>query len=227
MLGFFPALGGTIRDLLFAPHLTCRGIGRGHPLGRPLSFFLTMSLLMGIVLMLIYGALILALPALMPQMEGLPADNPLGQLSAFELPSLLFGAGVGLIVLLVGMVVYAFVASLFYHILLLIFGGAQEGFSATFGVFCYVTGATWILGLIPCVGGFVQVLWALVSLTLGFAAAHKTSVWRPILANALILFVCCGLYAGIYFFSLSMQATLQEAMGMPTLQEIPAPPFEE
>jgi hypothetical protein len=97
---------------------------------------------------------------------------------------------------LIGIPVAPFIAAAIYHALLMAFGGARESFQKTFAVTCYVLGAVSPFQLVPCCGPFVQLVWGMVSLSVGLAVAHRTDTWRAVLAVvAALLIGCCGFMA--------------------------------
>jgi len=185
-------MGLTIGDMLFKPGQVCQGIGRGHRLGKPLSFYVTISFLLGVLVVALLAVLLAFLPAILaniPQSEGVDLNQILGLGAAMWIG---MGAAI-LVAVVVGAIVWAFVASAVYHVILAIFGAAKEGFAATFAVTCYAFGSTAILMLIPCVGSIIQLIWLIFALALGYAAAHKTDVWRTACSTVLVFLLCCGL----------------------------------
>jgi hypothetical protein len=101
---------------------------------------------------------------------------------------------IGLIVLFVLAViplmiaVGIFVYSGILHLLLLIVGGANNGFEATFRVVAYSQAAQ-ILGIIPFVGGWIGGIWQLIIQVIGIREIHETSYLRVILAFVIPLVV--------------------------------------
>jgi len=190
--GYFGSMGMTLRDMLFSPGDVCRGIGKDHGLGKPLSFYLTISFFLALLVVALLGVVLALLPVVVsqvPEVEGLDLSQVLGAGIGIWL-----AAGLGILVAVMIMItIWAFVASAVYHVLLAIFGAAKEGFAATFAVTCYAFGSTSILVLIPCVGGIVQWVWLIFALTLGYAAAHKTDIWRTASVTVLMFLLCCGI----------------------------------
>jgi hypothetical protein len=86
-----------------------------------------------------------------------------------------------------------FVWSLIVHLVLVLFGGAASGFTATLRVVCY-SQTTAVAVLIPVVGGLIQPIWALVLQIIGLSRAHRVSGGKAALAVLLPLAVCCGCF---------------------------------
>ncbi len=67
------------------------------------------------------------------------------------------------------------------HLLLMLLGGNQLGFEATFRVAAYAKAAG-VLALLPFCGGFVAVLWELAIDVIGLYRIHATDPWRALVA---------------------------------------------
>jgi hypothetical protein len=81
-----------------------------------------------------------------------------------------------------------FINSALLHILLLLVGGAKNGFEATFRVVCY-SQAAHLLSLIPIMGGWIDGIWKLVVQIIGVREIHETSYGRVIIAFLIPLFL--------------------------------------
>ncbi|MDK2970976.1 MAG: hypothetical protein PWP23_731 [Candidatus Sumerlaeota bacterium] len=77
------------------------------------------------------------------------------------------------------------------HLCLMIVGGANKGFEATFRVCCYAAAIN-LLAIIPCVGGYIAGPWMIVAQILGVINTHETDTWRGVMAVLLPIIVCCG-----------------------------------
>jgi hypothetical protein len=77
------------------------------------------------------------------------------------------------------------------HLCLMVMGGANKGFEATFRVCCYATAIN-LLAIIPCVGGYIAGPWIIVAQIIGVINAHETDTWRGVMAVLLPMIVCCG-----------------------------------
>jgi len=103
-----------------------------------------------------------------------------------------YGAAV-IVVVPIGVVVSSFIASGILHLCLMIVGGANRTFEATYAVVAYVTGCTSLFNLVPMCGGLIAGVWAIVGEILGVREAHKTTTGKAVLAVLLPLICCCGL----------------------------------
>lgn len=90
----------------------------------------------------------------------------------------------------------SFVSSGILHMALVLVGGARKPFETTFRVFCYASGATSALQLVPLCGGWFYSIASLIYCVIGLKEAHRTELWRPILAVFLVFLVCCGVVFG-------------------------------
>lgn len=84
-----------------------------------------------------------------------------------------------------------FLWSAILHLMLLILGGAANGFAATLRVVAY-TGTSNILNVIPFCGGLLAAVWGMVLAVIGLAASHRISTGKAVLAVLLPLLLCCA-----------------------------------
>ena len=98
------------------------------------------------------------------------------------LAAALFGATLG-----------GFIVAGIYHIGLLMFGGANAGFEATYRVVAFGTGSVYMLVPIPLVGPFFALVMYFVVLIYGLLYAHETTGGRAALAVFVPFFLatCC------------------------------------
>jgi hypothetical protein len=110
-----------------------------------------------------------------------------------------FGAMVGtsvsfamLVGRLVAVAVVPFILAGLIHLSLMLVGGANKTFEATFRVISFSQGSTAPLQLVPCCGGLVALVWFLVASCIGVARTHEIDTGRAALAVLLPIIVCCG-----------------------------------
>lgn len=82
------------------------------------------------------------------------------------------------------------ISSCIAHLFLLLFGGARNGFAATFRALCYVQVATLAL-VVPFCGGLFVVIAGVVLEILGFSALHRISIGKSAAAVLVPSFLCC------------------------------------
>lgn len=85
-----------------------------------------------------------------------------------------------------------FLATLIYHICLVLVGAARHGLQATFRVIAYSNG-TMLFYVIPFLGQILGFVWGLVLMVIGFREAHSTTTGKALLAVFLPVIFCCGL----------------------------------
>ncbi len=89
------------------------------------------------------------------------------------------------------------------HLFLMMLGGANRPFEATFRVNCYAYGAIAPVQAIPFLGVFVASVWGLVLEIFGLMDAHGISGGKAtavvLLPMAVIFLLCCGLFMTIGF----------------------------
>jgi hypothetical protein len=178
--GFANAFIETLAMVLTKPDLAFRTMKTEGGLAEPLIYALIGGCVGGIVSLLFSLGL---------QSMGLFA----GQRDAF---TAMAGMGIGMIALIVLVPVFIviglFIAAAIVHLCLMIVGGANKSFEATFRVLAFSHGSTGPLQIIPVCGGLIAGVWALVVNCIGLARAHETTTGRAVLAVFLPLIVCCG-----------------------------------
>jgi hypothetical protein len=192
----------TAKWCLTEPSRAFATLRPGGETGRAI-LFCGLGLLLGGLTQLVW---VLPLMALGAAAQGEPAGMLLVQV-VLQLVQAVVGAVIGATVgLLLGAVIV--------HGALLLVGGANRPFETTLRVLGYVNGSTAWLGIIPCVGPLVALVWSLVIEVAGLAAAHQTSLGKAFLAVLLPIVVCglvCGLsIAGFVFLLVQMGHDLAE-----------------
>lgn len=93
-----------------------------------------------------------------------------------------------------------FIWSAVVHVVLLLLGGARNGFEATFRVICFAH-ATNVLLILPFCGQFVVLVWTLVVDVIGLAEAQRISHGRAaaaVLLPIVLLCCCCAGFAMLF-----------------------------
>lgn len=192
-LGLLNAFVETTKQVLTSPTAFFRDMPVEGGIGAPLGYG---------VMVFYVGAVVGALYQLV--FQGLMGGWGISQFSqhggALErfLPMLTHGAGIVVTLILGPLLALAgiFVASAIYHLFLMLFGGAKQGFEATLRTVCY-SGATQVLQIVPICGGLIGAIWGIVVVVIGLSEAHGTG--RGTAAAAvlvpILLFCCCCLGA--------------------------------
>lgn len=98
------------------------------------------------------------------------------------------------------------------QLMLLLLGGGQKGWTATFRVLSYSMTSSLLL-LIPLVGGLLSFVAGLIFQTHGLAVVHGMTRGRAFAAIFLPILVCCGCFMlGALFFGAAMMAGIQGLM---------------
>jgi hypothetical protein len=88
------------------------------------------------------------------------------------------------------------------HLMLLMLGGARNGFATTVSVFCFSYSPA-IFGVVPILGTLIGTLWMVVLSIIGLREAHATDGWKAALA---VLLPFALLLALVVFAVLMMAA---------------------
>ena len=182
-----PAIVGTIKQVLSNPVETFQAMPCEGGFWKPLQFYLVVSWVSNVVAILYQAAATLINPAVLAGEEF--KDVP---------RSVLILIFVGLIVFMPALLFLgSFVSSGILHLALMLVGGARKPFETTFRVLCYASGSTSVLQLVPICGAWFFLAARLVYCVIGLKEAHRTEIWRPILAVFLVVLVCCGAAFGV------------------------------
>lgn len=180
------AIVETIKQVFTKPTETFQAMPCEGGFGKPLKFYVLVSWATSTVAILYQAAATLINPTMFAGEE----------LKNF--PKLALAAGfVGVIVFLpVLLFLGSFISSGILHLALMLTGGARKPFETTFRVHCYASGSTSVLQLVPICGGWLHPIAALIYSVIGLKEAHRTDLWRPILAVFLLFLLCCGAIFG-------------------------------
>ena len=106
---------------------------------------------------------------------------------------------VGLVIMApILVIIGVFIGAAILHLMLMIVGGANNGFEATVRVVCYAQTAQ-LAGIIPFCGGLISMVWAIILYVFGLATAHRTTQGKAVLAVVLPVVLCCAFAAALLF----------------------------
>ena len=181
-IGFFPGLFETIRNVLLEPSKSFAAMPLTGGLGAPLFFFVLVGSIGGLAGFFYQAVLNSVNTSATPQEQAMMAM--LGSTAVI---------GGSIMIMPVLLAAVAFVTSALIHLALMLVGGANRPFEATFRVVCYSGGATAVLQLLPVCGAFAATIWNFIIMVLGISAVHKIGAGRAAVAVLLPTLVCCGL----------------------------------
>lgn len=101
-----------------------------------------------------------------------------------------------LVIVPVGVLIGMFIGAGILHLCLMIVGGANKSFEATFGVAAYCVGSTALFQVVPVCGALVAAIWNIVIEIIGLARAHNTTTGRAafaVLAPFALVVCCCAM----------------------------------
>ena len=131
--------------------------------------------------------------------EGLASDLGIGTLDP------IVGFLLSPIVLVVGL----FVAAGITHVLLLMLGGAANGFGTTVRVFCFAY-SPMIFGIVPVLGTVIGTIWMVVLAIIGLREGHRTEGWKAGVAVLAPFILFIGL---LFMAALFLAATAAAILG--------------
>ncbi|MFQ6039657.1 MAG: YIP1 family protein [Candidatus Poribacteria bacterium] len=180
-LGFFTAIWETMKGVLIKPSQTFAEMRTEGGIGTPILYAIILGSIGGIV-GIIWQGLIYTLNFMVHQEIAQYAANA---------TLLIFMAIFMPLIVAVGL----FISSGITHVCLIIVGGANKRFEATFRVFAYTNGSVALFQIVPFCGGIVAGIWGIVCNIIGLKEAHETTTGRAVLAillPAIFFFFCCG-----------------------------------
>lgn len=202
-IGFLAALFATVRLSLFEPtHFFSRLHPQGAvppPPGGPIGSPILYAILVGV-------------PGAIASIFWQFVVSSLGLFSGGDAGEALFTVGTSVIAAALSPILIPLallITTAIIHVVLLLFGGAKEGFLASFRVLCY-SSAPELFQIIPLCGILSGVWWVVIA-GIGLKVVHRTTFPRAFGALLLPLLACCGLLALLVF--MAGMAGLLDAMG--------------
>ena len=186
-LGFFPAIGQTMKAVLLEPGRTFENMRRTGGFGTPLGFEVLLGTVGGLLSLIYEFAFKIDVSQFLPP-EFRQDPSPL--LTTYRHYFLIGGA----IAMPLLMIVSTFVSSGIWHLSLMICGGARQPFETTFRTNCYAMGSASLFSMLPVCGSWIGLVWALVCMCIGLARTHEIHTGRAVAAVLLPALVCCLLY---------------------------------
>jgi hypothetical protein len=171
-LGFFQALLLTIKQSLFGSA----------------SFFLLLPKRGGLLNPLLYALIVEATANMAGYLSGMAVENPL-------FPQVQLSGGLMIMIgalIPLGALLWVFIWSVLLHVSLLLVGGANEDFEASFRVVSYSSAAD-LFNIVPLVGWLIAPVWKLYLLVVGVREVHRTGTGRAAAAVILPALFCCGI----------------------------------
>ncbi len=107
------------------------------------------------------------------------------------------GGVMGLIFVPVAVIIGIFVMAGLYHLILMMMGGAKNGFESTFNVVAY-SSAVNIFSVVPFCGGTIGGIYNIILNIIGLAKVHETSTGKSAFAVLAPIILCC-LCVVVYF----------------------------
>ena len=193
------SFGETMNLVLGSPQEAFSNMRRTGGLGNPIGF-LIIGTVIGQIANAIYGIILSFIQAVAA------GGN-------FPIEGLIIGGALQLVGGVIGAVVlvpiFTLIIAGIYHLLLLMVGGANAGYEATFRSVCFVSGSTAVLLAIPCVGGLIAFFYGIIVLIHAFANAHETSGGKAafsVLGTMVGLVICCAGCGFVFVMPIIMQA---------------------
>jgi len=189
--GFASALFLTIKEVLFDPSATFSRMPREMALGRPLFFAVLLQTVAAMVGVFYQALWEMVFPSgqnpLQQIFQQMGINMPLPAGSEMVLLSL-----ISIVLVPFFVIIWLFIWSGIVHLALMLVGGVNYGYEATFRTLCYVSGATAVLGLIPFCGVFpIAFVWSVVCSIIGLTQTQETSGGKATAAVLLPYLLCC------------------------------------
>lgn len=179
----FDGLFETVKLLAFAPGEAFRRMPVSGGIGRPLFYAIVLGWV-SIAAAVFWNVLLQGVS--LPFMQSMEDVAGMGAMYGFTIGWALLMVVLAPLFVIIGV----FIAAAILHLMLLMLGGADNGFEATVRVVCYVQTAQ-LAGIIPFCGGIIALVWTVVLYVLGFSTAHRTSQGKALVAVLLPVVLCC------------------------------------
>jgi phage FluMu protein Com len=182
------AFFATLKKILFEPVEAYSRMRQDGGLGAPLGFAVLGSLLGAAATsayQLIFGAIMIVII-----MNAGDAENS-GAAAAGMMFQMAMQTAGNLVGATVGTVISSFIGAGILHLLLMLFGGANQSFETTYRVVGYTVGAVSCFAVLPVCGGVIVLFAYPVYLIIGATYGHETDGWRSACAVLMPYVLCC------------------------------------
>ncbi|MEX2118933.1 MAG: YIP1 family protein [Pirellulales bacterium] len=95
-------------------------------------------------------------------------------------------------------IIYPFILAAILHVMLAVLGSTHFPYETTYRVTAYSTGTAALLSLVPFCGRLIELVTAIVLLSIGLAQAHEASGGKAAAAVLLPFVVCGGLAVAVF-----------------------------
>lgn len=181
----FDGLFETVKLLAFDPGEAFRRMPVSGGIGRPLFYAIVLGWV-SIAFAVFWNVLLQGVS--LPFLQSMEDVAGMGAMYGFTIGWALLMVVLAPLFVIIGV----FIAAAILHLMLLMLGGADNGFEATVRVVCYVQTAQ-LAGIIPFCGGIIALIWTVVLYVIGFSTAHRTSQGKALVAVLLPVVLCCVL----------------------------------
>jgi hypothetical protein len=188
-IGVVQALIETTQKVLTAPSAFFAAMPVAGGIGGPLLYAIVVGSL-GVIVAALYREVFRALLGSTFMTFG--GGSELRRVMPFVMGG--FGVVLQVVFAPIFVIIGLFVVTAIVHVVLLVLGGARQGFEATFRVLCYSEAAA-VINIVPLCGGVVYGVYYLVLAIIGLAAAHgigKGTAAAAVLLPLVVLCCCCA-----------------------------------
>jgi hypothetical protein len=184
------AFWATLQELVLNPMGAFARMPVTGGLGRPVGWLIIIGWF-SIIVSQLWGLLFQGVFSL-PLMDEMEAAVNLG----FSAVMTVIIMVVAPLLVLIGLAIQ----SLVLHLMLILVDGARNGLEATVRVCCYA-GTAQLASVVPFCGGLIGLVWSVVLLIIGLAAAHRIDHGRAAIAVFLPVVLCCVCAAAMVFLT--------------------------
>ena len=184
-LGLVEALVQTVRLLVINPSNAFSRLRRDRDITSPILFGIILSWVSVFLTQIWQFVLGSAFTRLFGSLAGF---------ETFEQQPSLVGFLVALVITPVFVVIAMFLGAGIYHLCLMVVGATENsptGFEGTLKVYAYSQIAG-LAAVLPLLGSFVYVIWAMVLTVIGYSAVHRTTTGKTVIAVLIPLLLCCA-----------------------------------
>jgi hypothetical protein len=205
-LGVLEALIQTLRLLVTDPSNAFSRLRRDGDITSPILF--------GII----FGWLSVFFAQIWQLMLGSAFSSVSGRLEGFEYlgqqPGGVAAVLVTLVITPIFVVIAMFLGAGLYHLCLMVVGATESsptGFEGTLKVYAYsqIAGLATVL---PLLGSFVYVIWAIVLAVIGYSTVHRTTTGKALIAVLIPLLLCCACVIVVAIFFGAILSTIIAGM---------------
>ncbi|MFT5525279.1 MAG: hypothetical protein ACI9G1_000786 [Pirellulaceae bacterium] len=200
----FTSFYRTTMQLIFKPVLFFERMEPEGKMGSAMIYAVCGSLIGGLFMALIQAAFKIATYDMGGTNEEILGEHSELIMFGITLTQILVQTAFTVMGCTLGLIMSLFMSACVYHVVLWMLKGNNRSFEATFRVVSYVTGATSVMLVVPCLGQLVQSFMGPIYTVVGLKNAHETTAGKAVGAVLIPILAVTAIVVGVVVLLLAI-----------------------